>query len=570
MSHQDTELLSERTRTVFEGSAQAFPPVPITQDDFADIISDAWSRLSRNHRLDLPVKEYLMQVLLQHQNPKNSVFSVRLYHPENRHGIKTEREFVLPVQPFDKKTESETDRRIRLHIPDTPQLHIHDAQKFILKLHAFFRTGMKEYDYIVPWFHEPNGELIIKSLDSLWYHATPWDFQHPEAFIDRVQHHITQRPFENLARRPISLPTKTLNGSLIISHRISARDMEAPFELVPVVVPENNRNFAPAGTLPVIRYGIDGTSVYIYAAQMPKAHVPNHESVLEAGEENTEYARLSMEYFQGIQEKFPGDFERIFGKIPEELFKTNDPERFVTKFMAYLNTTFPDLYSGKYKYYGDWIRARDGQKFTTFEAFRTSIQFALDNELRDLKFRAKAIAAYPDYIQNPKKRDKLMRTLYQLDRTLPPDPEYEAYERERRQNNGPGTLPEYPEENIHDVFRPAVISLSVALEMFRKAGMKEIIVPTYFPLRWQDHLRKAKRSKEPERIQDVTSNRLVRLFRRMEVQVHGIQITQLPHDDGFMRLRFTDPVNPLTSDTPILGELLDNLGKTDVPIKKQV
>ncbi len=555
-----------------EAAASAFPPVEIDERGYHRLVSRAWQDLSREHRLDPTVLETMQEVMPMYQNPENpSVFAIRFRHPERHLQTTIIRDYVLPVRPMKwEEDQLKRNKQTDAHLSEPIELIIDDLPQFILKLHEYHKAAMMNLEHIDAWVRDRNwNEKFNVPPALIWYNATEYDFSHPIEFIDRSIHHITDRPFEQITdKNPITIPSQQLGGELRIVNSLAESKMEAPFEIQATLVPDANPTLREAGLMPAVRYGIDGNTAYIYAVQMGEK--PLDTDLIKYREEKArEYADLTRRYFQKIAKEHPEDFRAIFGNVPKHIMETEDPAEFTTLLFAHLNTTFPDLYNGSYKFYRHWVHNSRGFHRPGAEEDHGSILFLMDAELDSLKHRAATIAELADMRTIPKRRSQFMRKLFQLDKSIPPDPEYDAYKNavERRKTKPEISIPDYPEENIHDVLRPAVVSLAATLELMRHAGIHKVRVPTYLPVRWMDHLFKYRYHLDHvDNLQYTQTNAFVRLFRRVAVQVQGIEITQWPNEDGFLELSFSHQDAPLTSDNPILGEILDKLATISTPI----
>ncbi len=561
-------------RSLAEAAASAFPPVEIDTHGYQRLVGRAWTDLSHEHRLDQTVLESMQEILPEYQNPENPVvFSIRLRHPEQHLKTTIIRDYVLPVRPI--KWDEEPLRRNKqtdIHLQEPPELVIDDLPQFILKLHEYYKTAMNNLDRIDPWLRNPvRKEKFNDPPARIWYNATEYDFAHPIEFIDRNIHHITDRPFEHITdQKPITLASGQLGGEIRIINALSASKMEAPFEIQTTLIPDGNPALREAGLMPAVRYGIDNNTAYIYAVQMGEKPL-DVDLIKYREEEAKKYADLTKQYFQRIAHKYPEDFRAIFGNVPTHIMETDDPSEFTTQFFAYLKDTFPDLYDGSYKFYRQWVHTSRGFRRPGAEEDQGSILFLMDAELDFLKHRAETIAGLADMKTIPKRRSQFMRKMFQLDKSIPSDPQYDAYRKavEKKKTDPDTIIPEYPEENIHDVLRTAIVSLTTTLELMRQAGINKIRVPTFLPVRWMDHLFKYRyHLYHVDDLQYTQTNAFVRLFQRVETQVKGVQITQWPNEDGFMELAFTNTDTPLSSDDPILGEILTNLATVSSPIQR--
>ena len=105
-------------------------------------------------------------------------------------------------------------------------------------------------------------------------------------------------------------------------------------------------------------------------------------------------------------------------------------------------------------------------------------------------------------------------------------PEYQEYRERRSDGEDMGGIP-YP-ENISDVTVSSVLSLSAALKMMADKGITHIRVPYFCPLRFQAHARLGQ--EEQYRIQDNTSNKFIRTFKRVAYHFPSVTIGEVSTD----------------------------------------
>lgn len=101
--------------------------------------------------------------------------------------------------------------------------------------------------------------------------------------------------------------------------------------------------------------------------------------------------------------------------------------------------------------------------------------------------------------------------------------EYQDY-RERRSDGEDMSSVPYP-ENISDVTVSSVLSLSAALKMMIDRGITHIRVPYFCPLRFQAHARLGQ--EEQYRIQDNTSNKFIRTFKRVSYHFPAVVVEKV-------------------------------------------
>ena len=105
-------------------------------------------------------------------------------------------------------------------------------------------------------------------------------------------------------------------------------------------------------------------------------------------------------------------------------------------------------------------------------------------------------------------------------------PEYQEYRERRSDGEDMSGIP-YP-ENISDVTVSSVLSLSAALKMMTDKGITHIRVPYFCPLRFQAHARLGQ--EEQYRIQDNTSNKFIRTFKRVAYHFPSVTIGEVSTD----------------------------------------
>ena len=531
---------------IYEAKAQ--PPRALSQKRFQSLMETVWAEANQTQELNQSVHQFLTDELSNPIHSQDPGFAIQISHKENRYGHTIQREYIY--RPFGRE------RNTRDH----PTLIINNPTSFVRKLNDLFVAGCQTTAGAL-WIRQ--GILWSQiSLRTIWYNATPYDFQHPEPFLDRLIHHAGDHSIKSFRQKSTKTITP-LDSTVLVHNRRSRAGMEGPYTFEALLVPENKDILDPAGQLPMVYYGIDRTTAYIYAVQMAKSSVPTSDLIQFIERETQDDATRLQRYFRRKLEKFPEDYRRILGGIPQDILAMNNPSEFVSRYYDYLRQQHPDLYDPEKKI-SPWVQERDTRTYATQKTYEQSFKYNLADELRNLATIAQKIREFPDFRRIPQKQKELLRALYQLDKGIPPDPAYAAYKQAVEHGRGNTTLPEYPEENIFDVFRPAILSLTAACIMFQKIGIQDIVIPTYLPLRWESHL-DIEEAAEKIRLQRATTNTLIRLARRVEAQVKGVTITGYPDDDGFLRMRLAPNNEPMTSDDPLLHEFIEAVSTIEPP-----
>lgn len=167
---------------------------------------------------------------------------------------------------------------------------------------------------------------------------------------------------------------------------------------------------------------------------------------------------------------------------------------------------------------------------------------------------------------------KINYLLYKTDRDVP------AEELEKKSlSQDPST---WGEENIVVLSRSSLVSLTTMLTLLDRAGVEEVLVPSYMPLHWaaksamykkklahfkdqgytdeQLETLKGELEEEQIRIQRNLTEKLIRNFRRLDYHFDGLDITSYPQDiDDFMHINL-DNMEALNHDH-LLGEIADSV-----------
>lgn len=121
---------------------------------------------------------------------------------------------------------------------------------------------------------------------------------------------------------------------------------------------------------------------------------------------------------------------------------------------------------------------------------------------------------------------------------------------ERRNKNALDGSEPYP-ENISDVSPAAVLSLSVFVALLSREGVLRIKAPAFLPLRWQAHARLGK--EEQERIQESTTDKFLRTFRRVAFHFSDITIGEYQKSEDYLCVKLAERLPNV--DNPILSAI---------------
>lgn len=237
---------------------------------------------------------------------------------------------------------------------------------------------------------------------------------------------------------------------------------------------------------------------------------------------------------------------QIWFNATEEDFR--NPEKFIERQIAFMeDDTFSDLLERQQIIGGDFKGSRllvdvvqqSGSNETPHMMNFTledpdgakcqipSVRYAIEQEENGEK------TGYIFAIQTPKNTEpteedlklskKMNRYFYKInDGVLRSEsPEYREYRERRSDGEDMSGIP-YP-DNISDVTVSSVLSLSAALKMMSDRGITNIRVPYFCPLRFQAHARLGQ--EEQYRIQDNTSNKFMRTFRRVAYHFPAIKVS---------------------------------------------
>ena len=133
---------------------------------------------------------------------------------------------------------------------------------------------------------------------------------------------------------------------------------------------------------------------------------------------------------------------------------------------------------------------------------------------------------------------QINRLLYKLNDGIEDTEDYYQYK--------DGKSDYYPEGNISDVTHSFIFSLNIFLSLLQKENIKEVRVVPYLPVRYNsralaaeekgDLLEREALRQRNNMIQTNATNKLIRTFRRLEMQNKNLEITSYPYElDEFLR-----------------------------------
>ena len=131
---------------------------------------------------------------------------------------------------------------------------------------------------------------------------------------------------------------------------------------------------------------------------------------------------------------------------------------------------------------------------------------------------------------------QINRLLYKLNNGIKDSEEYYDYKE--------GKSDYYPEDNISDVTHSFIFSLNIFLSLLQRENIKQVKVVPYLPVRYNSRDITAEISEKKEellerndKIQTNATNKLIRTFRRLEIQNKNLQIKSYPYEvDEFLSI----------------------------------
>jgi len=561
----------------------------LNEDGYRQVVEDLFTEIDASGEPYNPlVKNFFEDVVLEsHERDKDhTVFSVSLNH-ENK-------ELFFPAEDWSefKSGQKESEHAEAGNFPEEmehpvseiPLLCIEDPRSFVQKMSDLVDVVDERYDDL-RWLRKQQElfsrvsvskeEAITGFLKSIWYNATPYDFRHPEQFIDKEIAFIGDETFQSCddGVRIGNLPT--FQRDLYIQRTQSGGDYETPYILEFDLVPKGEtKPVSDAGTLPRVRYGVETVDegeeaiqrAHIYAIQMRKLLYTTEQEIIDEGEEIDSTAKWLTEFFKSKWDQHEDEFTQAFGAISEDILNQGDDREFSMQLLQFFQDEHPDIFELGFDNVCHRVRAKLGGKTYESQAdYEASLYYGFAERLINLhEFKGK-ITNLEEKKEIPKERKKLNRKMYKLNKGVSKveSERYREYQRKRRDEElAPD---EYYPENISDVSPSALISLTATLSMLKQEGIEEVVVPAYLPLRWQNHVHKdyVLRSdvEESERIQRNVTDKFIRTFRRVAHHIEGVEVDAFPDDaGGFLKMRL-DTEKDWESNTAILQEVLDVVAK---------
>ncbi|MDD3304608.1 MAG: hypothetical protein PHT75_00560 [Bacilli bacterium] len=184
---------------------------------------------------------------------------------------------------------------------------------------------------------------------------------------------------------------------------------------------------------------------------------------------------------------------------------------------------------------------------------------------------------------NKKFQSKINRALYKVNQDIPK----EELDKKMKTQEATGTI----KENIIDVTPSALLSLTVALSLFTKAGIRDILVPGYLPLRWDAKkvmyerklnyyknlgldqskiVDKEEEFKEEQfRIQRNITDKLLRNFERIQFHFRGLDTLFYPLErDDFMHLNLDNNFNAYNNEH-LLSQISELIVNNEISPKRK-
>lgn len=401
-------------------------------------------------------------------------------------------------------------------------LHIRDPKIFLTKL-EHFRSVRESRQH--PWANE-------QAVADIWHNATPDDFEHPEAYIDKVIKQIEDSTFEEITDwKPLGyLPTSHEN--LFVKHIFSRPDMEAPHEFRIILGPTK---FSDIDELPAVRYGITSPdTAIIYAIQMPTIdHISLRE--IEAGiREGETIAIEAKDKFITLYNQNKSVYITLAGDIPQDIQDLRG-EEFVTQYLNLLKKRARD----ENKDVWDWIRRRTIKEELP-EEFR-SLHYLVDDNLRHAKDILEKLPLLNEMLDNYNLRKEKLNGLTPLLK---------------------GGVPEHL-RNAPPAF---IISFITACSILKQRGITNILIPTQLPLRRHDNwnqfidyeLTKDK-VETGEQIDARIHDQILTTAQRAAYEVDGLDLISFGEGDHYIKLKMW---GELSTNRPVLKEIITAVNKT--------
>lgn len=405
-------------------------------------------------------------------------------------------------------------------------------------------------------------------LERIWRNATPYDFQHPEEYIEKVTAFINDSTFETLSTEIHDLgkiPTFEEYSQLQLTRKQAASGFETPYVLAAYLADPETKDSIE---LPYVRYAIAEKTAYIYAVQ--KRYISEAEADEIAGNPTAEELRANREeqkhtipeIFRKSSIQYPEEFTAVFGEIPQDILALENPEEFIKQYRKYLKETKPFLFErGTLIYYlNESEKTNKLKQSGLFKAFTDMDDYNVTHK------------QYQNLVKKEKRIKKANRKFFKVNEGVPESEELREYKQTKKTRESIQSADEideetYPEANINEVQPSALLATTIALRKLQEEGIRDIIVPLYLPIRWEDHLNKTLPNPEGtrpkyteqdiERIHFTTTNNFLRLFRRLTQQIEGITIIALPDEspDGNLHIKLSEA--QLTSTNTLLSQTIE-------------
>lgn len=438
-------------------------------------------------------------------------------------------------------------------VTDVPLLEINDSVEFCKKLVELENVVNERKD--LPWFasdepHIFSGRVNLPDIFSrIWYSATPYDFQNPMQFLNRIIAFTIDKSLSSFREERDFGSLSALKRNLVVRQTEMPSKFDAPFAL-DINIRTNNAE-EHSGVLPQVIYGIDSRNgrqvVYIQAVQMPKIKTLDEEQLKKNKELLNILVESNIRNIKTFVTDYPDIFQKHFGDLPKEIIHMGNPVEFVKAFYTHLRQTKPEFFDEKGR-----IKKEELLNIAKSYLDGNLEAFSGIREMAGIYSTVEKINTIISSERDILERKKLLRSMYRLDADLKTQPVPAGLDRseEDRIIGENGYI-----QDLKEVFRPAIVSLTAALAVFQKEGFHELAVPVYTPLRWQHHV-STSGVKESERIHRNINEGLVRLFNRVAFHVSGIETQTVSDEDGFFRIRLTDK---LKSDNQMLQEVITQI-----------
>jgi hypothetical protein len=404
------------------------------------------------------------------------------------------------------------DDLIRPAIPDNPNVVVTDPLRFMAKYREL-RTLTSHRTV-----HDQFAEVV--DIMGVWANATRKDFLEPEAYLEKLVEQAKDQTFEEYTSWTPIGEAEGLNATILFKRTIST-NLGQLYELNFAI--SSNEAPTPSELIPLIRYGIEGSTATIYETQMPYFENLGRLKTLDMLPKILKEFEEAVNKLKTDFQNHPAEMELTLGTIPSEILQIEDPEAYLIALVTHLKTqnqeeNFDRIIDNMTEKQKTRLTAHPNPEALNQETLEITSSNLFDAHFLHIKLQEAKLL---------NERSVNMRRLNSL------------FKKEHRSKHFP----------VHNIPPGPVLATGLFIVLAHAKGVRKIEVPARFPL-----MGHSDRSAD-ERI----SQQTMTAVSAVAAILKGITITQYPEANGSFYLELDEELDSENSTFSQAIQAINNL-----------